>query len=75
MFVLIAVHCVRSNLLQHHNAKLSIIIVSAFLIVQYSQPYINNNNNNIIIIMAGMAVFFRKALLGKLMHLLFGICM
>ena len=39
LFVLLAVHCICSSLLQHHNSKLSIDIVSAFLILQYSQPY------------------------------------
>ena len=39
LFVLLAVNDIRSNLHQHHNSKLSIILLSAFLIVQDSQPY------------------------------------
>ncbi len=40
MLVLLAVHGIRSSLLQHHNSELSIILLSDFLIVQDSQPYI-----------------------------------
>ncbi len=39
LLVLLAVHGIRSSLLQHHNSKLSILLLSAFLIVQDSQPY------------------------------------
>ena len=39
LLVLLAVHGILSSLLQHHNSKLSILLLSAFLIVQDSQPY------------------------------------
>ena len=39
LFVLLAVHGILSSLLQHHNSKLSILLLSTFLIVQDSQPY------------------------------------
>ena len=39
LLVLLAVHGNRSSLLQHHNSKLPILLLSAFLIVQDSQPY------------------------------------
>ena len=39
LLVRLAVHGIRSSLLQHHNSKLSILLLSAFLIVEDSQPY------------------------------------
>ena len=39
LLVLLAVHGILRSLLQHHNSKLSILLLSAFLIVQDSQPY------------------------------------
>ena len=36
LLVRLAVHGIRSSLLQHHNSKLSILLLSAFLIVQDS---------------------------------------
>ena len=45
LFVLLAVHGIRSSLLQHHNSKLSILL-SAFLIVQDSLPYITTGKTN-----------------------------
>ena len=46
LFVLLAVHGIRSNLLQHHNSKLSIVLLSAFIIVHDSQPYITTGDTN-----------------------------
>ena len=42
----LAVHGIRSSLLQHHNSKLSILLLSAFLIVQDSQPYSTTGKTN-----------------------------
>ena len=39
VIVLLAVHSIRSSLLQHQNSKRSIRLLFAFLIVQDSQPY------------------------------------
>ena len=39
LLVRLAVYVIRSSLLQHHNPKLSILLLSDFLIVQDSQPY------------------------------------
>ena len=52
LLVRLAVHGIRSSLLQHHNSKLSIhsklsiLLLSAFLIVQDSQPYITTGKTN-----------------------------
>ena len=46
LLVLLAVHGFLSSLLQHHNSKLSIILPSAFLIVQDSQPYSTTGKTN-----------------------------
>ena len=43
--VRLALHDIRSSLLQHHNSKLSILL-SAFLIVQDSQPYSTTGKTN-----------------------------
>ena len=51
LFVRLAVHGIRSSLLQHHNSKLSILLLSAFLIVQDSQPYSTTGNTNAFIIL------------------------
>ena len=48
LFVLLAVHGIRSSLLQHHNSKLSILLLSACLIVQDSQPYSTNRKTNVL---------------------------
>ena len=45
LLVRLAVHGIRSSLLQHHNSKLSILL-SAFLIVQESQPYSTTGKAN-----------------------------
>ena len=39
LLVRLAVHGIRSSLLQHHNSKLPILLLSAFLIVNDSQTY------------------------------------
>ena len=43
---LLAVHGILSSLLQHHNSKLSILLLSAFVIVQDSQPYSTTGKTN-----------------------------
>ena len=44
--VLLAVHDIRSSLLQDNTSKLSILLLSAFLIVQDSQPYNTTGKTN-----------------------------
>ena len=39
MFVFLSIHDTLSTLLQHHNSKASIFLLSCFLIVQVSAPY------------------------------------
>ena len=46
LFVLLAVHGILSRLLQHHNSKLSIFLLSAFLVVHDSQPFITAGKTN-----------------------------
>ena len=46
LLVRLAVLGIRSSLLQHHNSKRSILLLSAFLIVQDSQPYSTTGKNN-----------------------------
>ena len=46
LLVLLAVHGILSSLLQHHNSKLSILLLSAFLIVKDSQPYSTTGKTN-----------------------------
>ena len=46
LLVRLAVHGIRSSLLQHHNSKLSILLFSAFLIVHDSHPYSTTGNTN-----------------------------
>ena len=46
LLVRLAVHGIRSSLLQHHNSKLSILLLSAFLIIQDSQPYSTTGKTN-----------------------------
>ncbi len=48
LFVLLAVHGIRNNLLQHHYSKLSILLLSAYLIVQDSQPYSTTRKMNVL---------------------------
>ena len=46
LLFLLAVHGILSSLLQLHNSKLSILLLSAFLIVQDSQPYSTTGKTN-----------------------------
>ena len=46
LLVHLAVHGIHSSLLQHHNSKLSILLLSAFRIVQDSQPYSTTGKTN-----------------------------
>ena len=46
LLVRLAVHGIRSSLLQHHNSQLSILLLSAFLSVQDSQPYSTTGKTN-----------------------------
>ena len=51
LLVLLAVHGMCSSLLQHHNSKQSILLLSAFLIVHDSQPYSTTGKINAITIL------------------------
>ena len=46
MFVCLSIHDTLSTLLQHHNSKASIFLLSYFLIVQVSAPYRTIGNTN-----------------------------
>ena len=46
LLVLLAVHSIRSSLLQHHISKLSILFLSASVIVQNAQPYSTTGKTN-----------------------------
>ena len=46
LLVRLAVHGIRSSLLRHLSSKLSILLLSAFLIVQDSHPYSTTGNTN-----------------------------
>ena len=46
LLVRLAVHGIRSSLIQHQNSKLSILLLSDFLIVQDSQPYSTTGKTN-----------------------------
>ena len=56
LLVRLAVHGIRSSLLQHHNSKLSILLLSAFLIVHDSQPYSTIGKTNAFTILHFSAV-------------------
>ena len=66
LFVLLTVHGIRSSLFQHHNSKLSILLLSAFLIVQDSQPYITTGKTNAFTIRHFVVVVFDFPYLGCL---------
>ena len=53
LLVRLAVHgrSIHSSLLQHHNSNLSILLLSAFRIVQDSHPYSTTGNTNAFIIL------------------------
>ena len=57
LLVCLAVHDIRSSLLQHHISKLSIILLSAFLIVQDSQPYSTTGKTNAFNILHFVVIF------------------
>ena len=59
LLVLLAVHGILSSLLQHHNSKLSILLLSAFLIVQDSQPYSTTGKTNAFTILSYISLIFR----------------
>ena len=58
---LLAVQGTLKSLLQHHNAKASILQYSAFLIVQLSQPYVTTGKT---------IALTRRTFVGKVMSLL-----
>ena len=59
---LLAVQGTLKSLLQHHSSKVSILRISAFLIVQLSHPYMTTGKN---------IALTRWTLVGKAMFLLF----
>ena len=61
---LLAVQGTLKSLLQHHSSKASILLRSAFFIVQLSHPYMTTEKN---------IAFTRQTFVGKLMSLLFNI--
>jgi len=61
-FDLLAVQRTRKSLLQHHNSKASILLRSAFFIVQFSHPYMNTGKTTALTIWT---------FVGKVMSLLF----
>ena len=63
-FDLLAVQGTLKSLLQHHSSKSSILQCSAFLIVQFSHPYMTTGKT---------IALNRWTLVGKVMSLLFNI--
>ena len=59
---LLAVQGTLKSLLQHHSSKASVLLCSAFFIVQLSYPYINTGN---------IIALTRQTLVDKVMSLLF----
>ena len=59
---LLAVQGTRKSLLQHHSSKASILWLSAFLIVQFSHPYMTTGKT---------IALTRRTFVGKVMSLLF----
>ena len=59
---LLAVHGTLKSLLQHHSSKASILLRSAFFIVQLLHPYMTTGKT---------IAITRQAFFGKLMSLLF----
>ena len=59
---LLAVQEILKSLLQHHNSKASIILHSAFFIVQLSHPYMTTGNT---------IALTKRNFVGKVMFLLF----
>ena len=66
LLVRLAIHGIRSSLLQHHNPKLSILLLSAFLIVQDSQPYSTTGKTN-----ASTILHFVVIVISLSFHILF----
>ena len=66
LLVLLAVHGILSSLLQHYNSKLSILLLSAFLIVQDSQPYSTTGKTN-----AFTILHFVVSVISLTFHILF----
>ena len=60
----LAVHGILESLLQHHSSKVSILLCSAFFIVQLSHPYLTTGKN---------IALTRRTFVGKVMSLL--LCM
>ena len=58
---LLAVHGILKSLLQHHSSKASILLDSAFFIVQLSHPYMTT----------GKTIALRQTFFGKVMSLPF----
>ena len=61
-FDLLAVQGTLKSLLQHHSSKASIILCSAFFIVQLSHPYVTTGK---------IIALIRRTFVGKVMSLLF----
>ena len=59
---LLAVQVTLKSLLQHHSSKVSILLHSAFFIVQLSHPYMTTGKT---------IAFTRRTFVGKVMFLLF----
>ena len=59
---LLAVQGALKSLLQHHSSKASVLLCSAFFIVQLSHPYMTTGNS---------IVLTRQTFIGKVMSLLF----
>ena len=59
---LLAVQGTLKSLLQHHSSKASILLCSAFFIVQLSHPYVSTGKT---------IVLTRQTFVGKVMFLLF----
>ncbi len=57
LLVRLAVHGIRSSLLQHHNSKLAILLLSAFLIIQDSQPHSTTGKTNAFTILHCVVIF------------------
>ena len=63
---LLAVQGTLKNLLQHHSSKASILLCSAFSIVQLSQPYMTTRKFIVVTV---------QILVSKVMSLCFNICL
>ena len=61
---LLAVQGTRKSLLQHHSSKASILLCSAFFIVQLSHPYMTTGKT---------IALTRRTFVGKVMSLLFNV--